>query len=294
LHLGSWVSRFNFYYAMIKAFKRDKELIEEMDSLMLDTSRLHLWWLGQSGFLLQWKGKRVLIDPYLSDSLTRKYAATDKPHVRMSERVVDAALLFNISIVTSSHNHTDHLDADTLIPILHNNPGIKFIIPEANRESVAERVKCEKEFPLGLNAGSSVTIDEFTFHGIPAKHNEIEKDENGNCKFMGYVISFGGHNIYHSGDTLWFDQMIDLLSPFKVDVAILPINGNDSARKVAGNLNYEEAARLGKAIGARCVIPCHYDMFTFNTADVNEFVRAAKKIDQPYQVLRGGEKFTDT
>jgi L-ascorbate metabolism protein UlaG (beta-lactamase superfamily) len=276
---------------MIKAFKKDKDLIEEMGSLMSDKDHFYLWWLGQSGFLLQWKGKRALIDPYLSESLTKKYAATDKPHIRMSERVIDPALLTNILIVTSSHNHTDHLDADTLMPILHNNPGITFIIPEANREFVAERVKCEKKMPLGLNAGKSVTIDEFTFHGIPAKHNEIDKDENGNCRFMGYVINFGKYNIYHSGDTLWFDEMVDLLSPFKVDVAILPINGNDPRRKVAGNLTCEEAAKLGKAIGARCVIPCHYDMFTFNTADVNEFVCAAKEINQPYQVLRGGEKF---
>jgi hypothetical protein len=49
---------------------------------------LHLWWLGQSGFLLQWKGRHALLDPYLSDSLTRKYAATDKPHVRMTARVI--------------------------------------------------------------------------------------------------------------------------------------------------------------------------------------------------------------
>ena len=277
---------------LIKAFKKDEQLILEMDELSSDHKNFYLWWLGQSGFLLQWKGKRVLIDPYLSDSLTKKYAVTDKPHVRMSERVVDPALLTNILIVTSSHNHTDHLDADTLIPILENNPGINFIIPEANREFVAECVKCEKNFPVGLDAGSSVAVNEFTFHGIPAKHDEIERDEDGNCRFMGYVISFGNHSIYHSGDTLWFDEMIDLLSPFNVDVAILPINGNDPARKVAGNLNCEEAARLGKSIGTRCVIPCHYDMFAFNTADVNNFVRAAEKINQHYHVLRGGEKFT--
>src|SRR4029078_9138595 len=105
-----------------------------MDRLLNDETHFHLWWLGQSGFLLQWKGKRVLIDPYLSDSLTKKYANTDKPHIRMSERLIDPSLLKNISIVTSSHNHTDHLDAETLVPILKNTPGIKFIIPEANRE----------------------------------------------------------------------------------------------------------------------------------------------------------------
>ncbi|HET9825026.1 MAG TPA: MBL fold metallo-hydrolase [Chitinophagaceae bacterium] len=276
---------------MIKAFKKDEELISEMDQLIDDQKNFYLWWLGQSGFLLQWKGKRVLIDAYLSDSLTKKYAGTDKPHVRMSERVVDPNFLKNILIVTSSHNHTDHLDAETLMPVLKNNAGIKFIIPEGNREFVAERVKCEKNFPIGLNAGRSVTVDEFTFHGIPAKHNEVERDENGNCRFMGYVISFGKYNIYHSGDTLWFDEMIDLLKPFKVDAAILPINGNDASRKVAGNLNGDEAARLAKAIGARFVVPCHYDMFTFNTADVSDFVKAAEKIQQPYKVLTGGEKF---
>src|SRR6476646_3320302 len=180
---------------LITAFKKGDELVAEMDSFLSDSDNFHLWWLGQSGFLLQWKGKRVLIDPYLSDSLTKKYAATDKPHLRMSERVMDPELLKNISIVTSSHNHTDHLDAETLIPVLKNNPGVKFIIPEANREFVAERVKCNKEFPIGLNEGRSATVDEFTFRGMPAKHNEIERDEKGNCKCMGYVIEFGRYRI---------------------------------------------------------------------------------------------------
>ena len=277
---------------MISAFKKDDELIKEMDSLLSDDKGFHLWWLGQSGFLLQWKGKRVLIDPYLSDSLTKKYATTDKPHIRMSERVVDPQLLKNISIVSSSHNHTDHLDAETLIPVLKNNPGARFVIPEANREFVAERVKCKKEFPIGLSDGRSVTVDQFTFHGIPAKHNEIERDEKGNCKFMGYVIEFGKYRMYHSGDTLWFDEMVGLLKSFSVDVAMLPINGNDPSRKVAGNLNGEEAAKLGKAIGAKLVIPCHYDMFSFNTADVNDFIKEAGKQGQSYVVLKGGQKFS--
>ena len=251
-----------------------------------------LWWLGQSGFLLQWKGKRILIDPYLSDSLTKKYAATDKPHTRISELVVKPELLKNISAVTSSHNHTDHLDAETLIPLLKNNPSIKFIIPEANRRFVAERVKCDINFPTGLTDKQSITIDGFTFHGIPAKHNEIDRDENRNCKYMGYVIEFGKYKIYHSGDTLWFDEMVDLLKPFNIDMALLPINGNKPERKVAGNLDCNEAAALGKAINAKIVIPCHYDLFEFNTADINEFVMEAEKINQPYKVLKGGEKFS--
>ncbi|WP_273565493.1 MBL fold metallo-hydrolase [Maribacter halichondriae] len=276
---------------LIPAFKKDDTLIEEMDSFLNEKEGFRLWWLGQSGYLLQWNGKRVLIDPYLSDSLTKKYSETEKPHVRMSELVVRPELLKNISLVTSSHNHTDHLDAETLIPILKNNPDIKFIIPEANREFVANRVGCDLDFPIGMNDGLTFTNNGFTFVGIPSKHNELARDENGNCKFMGFVIRFGEYSIYHSGDTLWYDGMVDLLKPFNVDVALLPINGNKPERKVAGNLNCREAVELGKAINANYVIPCHYDMFTFNTADVNDFIDEAEKKAQGYNVLKGGEYF---
>ena len=278
--------------SLIPAVKKDEALVAEMDSLLEDKTQFHLWWLGQSGYLLQWKGKRILIDPYLSDSLTKKYAATDKPHTRMSELVVKPELLKKIAILTSSHNHTDHLDEETITPVLQNNPGIQFIIPEANRNFVAARAKCENDFPVGLKDGMSVTVDGFTFHGIPAKHNEIDRDENGNCRCMGYVIEFGGHRIYHSGDTLWFDGMGELLQPFAVDLALLPINGNQPERKVAGNLDCREAVELSKAIHAKCVIPCHYDMFSFNTADVREFVKIAEDQGQPYKVLRGGERYS--
>ena len=277
---------------MIPAIKKNEELVAEMDSLLSDNSHFHLWWLGQSGYMLQWKGKRVLIDPYLSDSLTKKYAATDKPHIRMSELVIEPGLLKGITIVTSSHNHTDHLDAETLIPVLNNNPGIKFVIPEANRDFVSGRIGREPGFPLGLNDGKQMTIEGFTFFGIPAMHNEIERDEHGHCKCMGYVIEFGGHSIYHSGDTLWFDDMVNILKPFNVDIAILPINGNNPGRKVAGNLDYKEAATLAKEIGAKKVIPCHYDLFTFNTADVKDFISEAERISQPYTVLGGGGRFS--
>ncbi len=278
--------------SLIPAVKKNEALIAEMDTLLPDEKQFHLWWLGQSGYLLQWKGKRVLIDPYLSDSLTKKYADTNKPHIRMTEKVLEPDALKNITVVTSSHNHTDHLDAETLRPVLKNNPGIKMIIPEANRDFVAKRIKCHRSFPLGLNEGVTVTVEGFTFYGIAAKHNEIERDEKGNCRYMGYVIEFDGYKIYHSGDTLWYYGMMDTLLPFAVDIALLPINGNKPERKVAGNLNCTEAATLGKAIGASLVIPCHYDMFSFNTANVEEFVAEAEKIGQPYAVLQAGGRLS--
>jgi L-ascorbate metabolism protein UlaG (beta-lactamase superfamily) len=279
---------------LIPAIKKDQALVDEMDSLLDEPYHFNIWWLGQSGYLLQWNGQRALIDPYLSDSLTIKYATTSKPHVRTSERVIDPELLRNIDVVSSSHNHTDHLDASTLIPVFRNNPDARFIIPEANREFVADRLKFEDGFPFGINDRRAVSVGHFTFHGVPAKHNEIERDSKGNCCYMGYVISFGNWTVYHSGDTLWYPDMADLLRPFAIDLALLPINGNDPSRGVAGNLDTKEAAALAKAIGARMVIPCHYNMFAFNTADVDQFVKEAQSIDQPYTVLEHGGRWSSS
>lgn len=279
---------------LIPAHKKDEALQREIRDAKNggNTDLLDIWWLGQSGFLLQWNGSCLLFDPYLSDSLTHKYAATNKPHVRMSERVIDPRRIDCIDVVTSSHNHTDHLDGETLKPLLEMNPEIAFIIPEANRDFVQERVGCRKDFPIGLSDGESKTIRGFTFHGLPSAHNEIERDAKGRCRYMGYVVQFGGFTVYHSGDTLWYDGLEKRLKPYNVDVAFLPINGNDPARGVAGNLNAREAAQLGKSIGARLVVPHHYNMFVFNTADPQDFAHEADDVGQRHFIPRHGERIT--
>src|SRR5215217_6226005 len=101
----------------IKPKQKDDVLLNDILSFHSDTT-FKVWWLGQSGFLLKWQEKYLLFDPYLSDSLSVKYQHTDKPHVRMSEPAIGPAALNFVDIITSSHNHNDHLDADTLVPIL--------------------------------------------------------------------------------------------------------------------------------------------------------------------------------
>jgi len=250
-----------------------------------------LWWLGQSGFLLQWRGLHVLLDPYLSDSLTRKYSQTDKPHVRMTELVIDPEKLSFVDIATSSHNHTDHLDAETLIPILSHNSALKFVIAEANRAFVADRLKIDQAMPIGLDDGATIELMGIRFTGIASAHDTVERDEQGRAKFLGYVLQFGDWSIYHSGDTLRYDGLAEKLRPFGVDVALLPINGRAPERRVAGNLWGREAAKLAHDIGAKLVIPCHYDMFEFNTASPEEFVDACRRLRQPYKILQCGERF---
>jgi L-ascorbate metabolism protein UlaG (beta-lactamase superfamily) len=277
---------------MIKPALENGVFLADVADAREDFEHFHLWWLGQSGFLLQWQGKHLLFDPYLSDSLTKKYAATDKPHVRMTERVVAPEQLNFIDVVTSSHNHTDHLDPETLGALLRVNPKVDLVIPESNREFVVDRLKIVAELPRGLDAGQFTTGSGFKIHAVPAAHEELEKDENGRHKFLGYVVEFGGAFIYHSGDTVLYDGIGEWLGRWPIDVALLPINGRAPERRVAGNLWGREAAQFGKDIGARMVIPCHYEMFEFNTATPDEFVAECQRLDQQYRVLRAGQRWS--
>lgn len=277
---------------MIQPLLSHDALLADIRSARSDPAALHVWWLGQSGFLLAHGGRHVLLDPYLSDSLTKKYAATDKPHVQMTELVVDPARLDFLDLVTSSHNHTDHLDAETLGPILRANPQVPLVVPAANVLFAADRLAVEPARLTPIDDGQSLAVGPATVHAVPAAHEAIDRDEQGRCRYLGYVVELGPWKIYHSGDTVLYDGMAERLRPFAVDVALLPINGRGPERRVSGNLWGREAAWLAHEIGARLVIPCHYDLFTFNTAPPDEFVAKCTELGQPHRVLQCGERCT--
>jgi L-ascorbate metabolism protein UlaG (beta-lactamase superfamily) len=276
---------------MIKTVLQEQVILEDVLRAKEDHQRLHLWWLGQSGFLVQWQGHHLLLDPYLSDSLTKKYAGTAKPHVRMTDRVIAPERLGFVDVVTSSHNHTDHLDGETLIPLLRASPNLNVIVSRANVDFAAERLQVPSGRLTPISAdGPAISSGPFTFHAIPSAHESLDQDENGDHRFLGLIVQVGPWTIYHSGDCIPYDGLTDRLKNWKIDLALLPINGRDPRRGVAGNFTAEEAAQLGKEVQTGLVIPCHYEMFEFNTVSPESFLEAAKRLSQPVQVLKCGER----
>lgn len=273
---------------MKPAYQKDEALLRDIQSAR-NEGRQRLWWLGQSGFLLHAGGRTVLFDPYLSDSLTRKYAQTDKPHDRLTERVVAPGRLTGIDVITCSHNHTDHLDAETLLPVLDSNPRAMLVVPRANVSFVLERLGNIETRLVPVDSGETARVAGVEVLGIPAAHNSVERDERGRCRFLGYVTRAGEVKIYHSGDTLRHPELAPALKPHRVDVALVPINGNKPERRVAGNLRGSEAAQLAAEIGAKLAIPHHFDMFAFNTEPPDEFVGECRRLGQAWRVLGNGE-----
>jgi L-ascorbate metabolism protein UlaG (beta-lactamase superfamily) len=280
--------------ALIEPVQHDAELLADIAAGRAgDDGHLRLWWLGQAGFLVQWAGHHLLLDPYLSDSLTAKYAETDKPHVRLTARAIDPAALDMIDVVTSSHNHTDHLDHETLWPLLAANPAMTMVIPDANRAFVAERLKTDPDWPLGLTHGESLDAGGFRITALAVAHEQLDTDELGRHHHLGYLVAAGPFLLFHSGDAVPYEGMADellrLADGRRIDVAMLPINGRLPERRVPGNFWGDEAATFAHTVGARLVVPMHYEMFAFNTETPDLFVSTADAIGQPYRLLRCGE-----
>ena len=180
------------------------------------------------------------------------------------------------------------LDAGLLRPLLHANPRITLLVAEVNRRFAAERLRIDAAVPVGLSPGEHVDAGPFRIEAVPAAHEALDP------QFVGYIVGCGPWTLYHSGDTVRYEGMADVLRPHAIDIALLPINGRAPERGVAGNLDAAEAAALAHDIGARVAVPCHYEMFTFNTADPATFVEACRATGQRGDVLRCGEQWSSS
>ncbi|GAA0199908.1 MBL fold metallo-hydrolase [Cytobacillus oceanisediminis] len=235
---------------------------------------LHARWLGQAGFLLSTDDEHLLVDPYLSDSLAAKYAGTLFPHVRLRPAPVAPHELPQLVAVTTSHAHTDHMDPGTLRPLLAHQPRTLLVCPRAVTDEALARAQVGPERLVPLADGERYELGGFTVTAVPSAHEDRVVDAHGHDHFLGYVITAAGRTVYHSGDCVPWDGLVERLRRHAVDVALLPVNGRDAHRRehgVPGNFTFAEAVRVCEAAGIEHLVPHHWGMFDFNTADPASF-----------------------
>lgn len=272
-------------------------LIKEINETIVEENSLALWWLGQSGFVIKGDGLVIYLDPYLSTRLERMTAnaVPEKRHVRLWAIPVAPEEISNADYVICSHDHGDHLDPETLAPLYQASPNVRFVIPNTARERLIQLGIPAKRI-ISVNVGHSVDLGRIKLTPIPGKHNEFDQNEDGSYPYLGYLIEINGITIYHAGDTIIYNGLVERLSRYLIDIALLPINGGDPVRVAHGfmsNMNYQEAADLGAAIHARLIIPTHYGMFQINTEDVGNFEKYIVKAHprQGYQIMSQGKRF---
>ncbi|MDR3622088.1 MAG: MBL fold metallo-hydrolase [Paludisphaera borealis] len=277
---------------MIEPIRSGPDLAREIAETTVPPGSLAVWWLGQSGYLLKSRSGLLAVDLYLSEHLTRKYEATDRPHVRMTRSPILGEDLRGIDLILASHKHSDHLDPGSASALLNASPAAVLALPEAIRE-YAHGLGLPDDRLVGLDVGATFECAGFRVRAIASAHEGVDRDAAGRYPYLGFVIESDGLRLYHSGDTLLYEGLAEALGAERFDMLFLPINGRDPARGVAGNMSAAEAVDLAVRIGPRFVVPHHYDMFTFNTVPVGLFEAEAGRLPAGTspRVLRCGERW---
>jgi L-ascorbate metabolism protein UlaG (beta-lactamase superfamily) len=239
-----------------------------------------LIWLGAAGFALVVADRLVLIDPYLSDSLAAKYRGRLFPHVRLFPSPISSEEIPDVSAVLHTHGHTDHLDPGT-IPGLASSGTPAFVVPAACRALAVERGVPSGRL-LDAMDGSQLEVAGLSVTALPAAHEDLVVDSEGNHPCLGYVIDTGLTRIYHSGDCVPYPGLAERLRDLRVDIALLPINGRDEYRRqngVPGNFTVNEAVQLCRSAGIPELLCHHFGLFDFNTVPPAVALRELVTVD---------------
>ena len=241
--------------------------------------RVGLRWLGQAGFWLgdPRGGGDLVIDPCLSSFLTHKYRGKPFAHVRMMTAPVAAGRLRPVAVVLCTHGHSDHLDPWALSAIARANPACRVVIPDPARAQ-ASAAGLLRHRLVAVKPGDTVTATPTTTVGVVASaHEALEVGSDGRSPFVGYIIRSAGLTIYHSGDCVPYAGLTAALAAARIDIALLPVNGRDQHRLkhgVPGNFTFEEAVRVCADAGIPILVPHHFGMFAFNSAEPATFDRS--------------------
>jgi L-ascorbate metabolism protein UlaG (beta-lactamase superfamily) len=213
---------------------------------------MKLTWLGHSCVLLSGT-KKVLIDPFIEDG---------------------SVIGTHPDIVAVTHGHYDHLGETLTL----GKPTVA--ITELAKYLRAKGVPAE-----GMGIGGTIQVDGISFTMTPALHSS-SVDENGSVIPMGlaagFVVGIDGISVYHAGDTSLFSDMKLIGDLYHPDIACLPIGGRYT-------MGVDEAMIAASFIGAKTVIPIHYNTFDRIAADPEVFKRSIERTtDIKVTILKPG------
>jgi L-ascorbate metabolism protein UlaG (beta-lactamase superfamily) len=225
--------------------------------------------IGHSSFLVQAAGVALLVDPVFATRLILL-----RRQRRPGVRVLD---LPRIDAVLLTHAHMDHLNLPSLRKVCRamkrkGLPAPMAIVPSGVADLVAGvgfRAVVELAWWESVQVAAPRAM--MTVTATPAKHWGARMFRDTHRGFGGYVMEAPGvPSIYHSGDTAYFNGFHEIGRRLRPSIALLPIGAYypDSYRAV--HTSPEEALQAFLDLGAKTMVPMHYNTFRLGREPMTE------------------------
>ncbi|MCS1351629.1 metal-dependent hydrolase [Mechercharimyces sp. CAU 1602] len=219
---------------------------------------------GQSCFQLQNNSHRLIIDPFISDN----------PLAQIDVKDIET------DYILLTHGHGDHV-GDTVSIAQHNKATV--IAPF----ELATWLGWQGLEVHPMHIGGSYMFNFGRVKLTPAFHGSAYVDERKQEIVYtgmpaGILLTMDGKTVYHAGDTGLFQDMKLIGEREDIDLALLPIGDNFT-------MGPEDALLAAHWVGAKQVIPMHYNTFPVIEQDGDAFVEALKKEGVDGRVLAPGE-----
>lgn len=206
---------------------------------------MEIIWLGQAGFLLKKKNFKIMVDPYLSDSV-KNMNSKNYRRVGVNEEIFKV----KPDVMIFTHNHLDHYDPETVSHFINDKSKVTVLSPKSVWDDV-RKIGGNNNYVL-FNRHTKWTENGIKFTAVKAEHSDDYA--------IGVIIDDGERKYYITGDTLYNQDIFDDI-PEDVYALFLPVNG------VGNNMNMVDASRFAKKISAKKVVPMHIGMFDELSAD---------------------------
>jgi L-ascorbate metabolism protein UlaG (beta-lactamase superfamily) len=218
--------------------------------------------LGHACFTLSDGHSTVLIDPFLTGNPTAAVSAED----------VEATTLL------LTHGHADHVGDTVAIAKRTGAPVVA--ITELAGELGEEGLEVND-----CNLGGTATFDWGWAKLVPAWHTSTTPKGTVNTP-AGLLINFKDTIVYHLGDTALFSDLQLVGKRHPIDIALICIGGHYT-------MDRHDAVDAADFVGAKTIIPCHYNTFPPIQTDAAAFQTDVEQaLDATVVVLEPGQAHT--
>jgi L-ascorbate metabolism protein UlaG (beta-lactamase superfamily) len=183
------------------------------------TPPLDISYLGNEGFLIYSKNKKVLVDALFKVNLPSYSEPSDS---LINQMTVGKPPYNNIDLLLITHYHGDHFNPDFTISFLENQSNCKLVahkqVVDVMREKAGfDRVK-SRIVEINIENGSMTSLEE---KGINLDIVCMSHNNNIETKNLSFMVSIKGNRFFHIGDAT-IDENIQVLQQYNFDKK--PIN----------------------------------------------------------------------